>query len=124
MKLQRLTPMLRTWKLQESLDFYTKVLGFVVDASNVESGWAALHRDDVALMLSQPNLHEDDRYPRFTGSLYFNVDDVEDVWQKVKSKAAISYPPETFFYGMREFGIYDNNGYLLQFGQEIAAPSE
>jgi len=23
-------------------------------------------------------------------------------------------------WGMREFAIYDNNGYMLQFGQEIA----
>ena len=25
---------------------------------------------------------------------------------------------ETFEWGMREFAIYDNNGYVLQFGQE------
>jgi len=124
MKLNRITPMLRTWKLKESLDFYKNVLGFEIDATNEGAGWAALHRDDVCLMLSEPNPHEGDKYPRFTGSLYFNVEDVEAVWQQVKSKAAISYPPETFFYGMREFGIYDNNGYLLQFGQEVAKPNE
>lgn len=124
MKLKSITPMLRTWKLQESVAFYTGVLGFVVDATNAASGWAALHRDDAALMLSEPNPHEGDKYPRFTGSLYFNVDDVDAIWQQVKTKAAISYPPETFFYGMREFGIYDNNGYLLQFGQEVAKPNE
>ncbi|MFT3879508.1 MAG: VOC family protein [Gemmatales bacterium] len=124
MKLNSLTPMLRTWKLQETIAFYTKVLGFVVDATNDQAGWAALHREGVSLMLSEPNPHEGDKYPRFTGSLYFNVDDVEAVWQQVKTKAAISYPPETFFYGMREFGIYDNNGYLLQFGQEVAKPNE
>lgn len=124
MKFKSITPMLRTWKLQETIAFYTNVLGFVVDASNETSGWAALHHDDAALMLSEPNPHEGDKYPRFTGSLYFRVDDVEAIWLKVKSKAAISYPPETFFYGMREFGIYDNNGYLLQFGQEVAGPNE
>jgi uncharacterized glyoxalase superfamily protein PhnB len=118
MKLNSITPMLRTWKLQESLAFYPNVLGFVVDATNEASGWAALHRDDVAIMFSAPNPHEGDKYPRFTGSLYINVDDVEAIWLQVKSKAAICYQPETFFYGMREFGIYDNNGYLLQFGQE------
>ena len=30
----------------------------------------------------------------------------------------VVYPMETFGYGMREFAVYDNNGYLLQFGQE------
>ncbi|MFN5228579.1 MAG: hypothetical protein ACK5Q3_18600 [Planctomycetota bacterium] len=28
---------------------------------------------------------------------------------------------EDFDYGMREFAIYDNNGYLLQFGQSLQA---
>jgi len=31
----------------------------------------------------------------------------------------ICYPIETFEYGMREFAIYDNNGYLLQFGEAV-----
>ena len=30
------------------------------------------------------------------------------------------YPIEDFHYGMREFAIFDNNGYLLQFGQPLA----
>jgi hypothetical protein len=32
----------------------------------------------------------------------------------------VCYGIEDFFYGMREFAIYDNNGYLLQFGQPIS----
>jgi hypothetical protein len=27
---------------------------------------------------------------------------------------------ETIDYGMREFAIHDNNGYVLQFGQPVA----
>ena len=37
----------------------------------------------------------------------------------MKDKAEVVYPIEDFDYGMREFAIRDNNGYLLQFGQEI-----
>jgi uncharacterized glyoxalase superfamily protein PhnB len=44
---------------------------------------------------------------------------VDAIWENIKESANICYPIETFDYGMREFGIYDNNGYLLQFGQEI-----
>jgi hypothetical protein len=33
---------------------------------------------------------------------------------------AIFYPVEDFSYGLREFAIRDNNGYILQFGQEIS----
>jgi hypothetical protein len=30
-----------------------------------------------------------------------------------------AYPLKDFDYGMREFTIRDNNGYILQFGPEI-----
>jgi hypothetical protein len=36
------------------------------------------------------------------------------------SKLRIFYPLEDFDYGMREFAIYDNNGCLLQFGQDLS----
>lgn len=32
---------------------------------------------------------------------------------------SVVYPIETFAYGMREFAIRDNNGYILQFGREV-----
>ena len=39
-----------------------------------------------------------------------------------KSKSRICYSIENFEYGMREFAIYDNNGYLLQPGCEKKDP--
>jgi hypothetical protein len=36
-----------------------------------------------------------------------------------KDKARICYELEEFEYGMREFAVYDNNGYLLQFGEPV-----
>ena len=39
--------------------------------------------------------------------------------KKLKDKCKVCYPIETFDYGMREFGVYDINGYLLQFGQPV-----
>jgi len=55
-----------------------------------------------------------------TGSFYFTTDDVDALWQELKDKARVCYDIENFEWGMREFAVYDNNGYLLQFGQEIA----
>jgi uncharacterized glyoxalase superfamily protein PhnB len=37
----------------------------------------------------------------------------------LKDSTTVVYPLEDFDYGMREFAIRDNNGYVLQFGQEI-----
>jgi uncharacterized glyoxalase superfamily protein PhnB len=56
---------------------------------------------------------------QFTGSFYFHHDEVDELWQQIKDKAMVVYPLEDFGYGMREFAIRDNNGYILQFGQEI-----
>ncbi len=116
---RQLKPMLRTWEVRKTIDFYTRVLGFQCTAQSDEPAWANLERDGVAIMLSGPNNHEGDAAPRFTGSLYITCDDVDDLWRAVMDKAKVCYPIENFAYGMREFGIYDNNGYLLQFGQPV-----
>jgi uncharacterized glyoxalase superfamily protein PhnB len=119
MTLKSLTPMLRTWELPGTIEFYTTVLGFACRSRSDEWGWASLERDGVEVMLSGPNAHEGDTAPAFTGSLYFRVGDVNTLWSDLRDRARVCYPPEDFDYGMREFAIYDNNGYLLQFGQEI-----
>jgi len=38
---------------------------------------------------------------------------------EIKTTSLIFYPIENFDYGMREFAIRDNNGYILQFGKEM-----
>ncbi|MEP6919464.1 MAG: VOC family protein [Acidobacteriota bacterium] len=119
LKLRDLTPMLRTRDLRGSVDFYTTVLGFACDAHAADWGWASVHRDLVSIMFALPNHHEPFDGPVFTGSLYINSDDVDALWERVKDTARVCYPIDDFDYGMREFAIYDNNGYLLQFGCEI-----
>ncbi|MBI3451195.1 MAG: VOC family protein [Acidobacteria bacterium] len=105
--------------MKDALDFYTRVLGFRCEASSEEWGWACVKRDQVTLMIALPKPREPFDRPAFTGSLYLRTDDVEGAWRDLKDKARVCYPIEDFGYGMREFAIYDNNGYLLQFGQEI-----
>lgn len=119
MKLTGLRPILYTDKLEETIAFYADTLGLTCNEKNEEWGWASLSKDDVALMLARPNEHTHFDKPFFTGSFYFNTDDVDGLWEMLKDKVSVCYPPETFEWGMREFAIYDNNGYLLQFGQEI-----
>ena len=113
--------MLWTEDLKGSVDFYEEILGFTVNVFNEEWGFASVSKNDVSLMLSRPNEHIPYDKIGFTGSLYFTTDSVDALWEELKDKARIAYGIEDFFYGMREFAIYDNNGYLLQFGQEIEA---
>lgn len=113
--------MLWTEDLQGTIDFYTNVLGFACRGRDDDWGWALLCLDDVSVMVSVPNEHTPYEKIGFTGSFYFTTDDVEYLWNDLKDKAKICYGIEDFEYGMREFAVYDNNGYLLQFGQEITA---
>ena len=120
MALMNIRPLIRTHQLDETIEFYTNILGFTCAAYNKEEGWAALVRDRTEIMAALPNEHYPFEKPVFTGSFYFLTDDVDQVWLEFNLKAAICYPIEDFDYGMREFAIFDNNGYLLQFGQEIS----
>jgi uncharacterized glyoxalase superfamily protein PhnB len=120
MKITELRPMLWTEDLQGTIDFYVDVLGFTCGERNDDWGWATLTVDGVAIMIAKPNAHTPYDKIGFTGTFYYNTDDVEAMWLKVKDKAKVCYGIETFEWGMREFAVFDNNGYMLQFGQEIA----
>jgi uncharacterized glyoxalase superfamily protein PhnB len=120
MRVDSLTPMLRTWDLAGTIEFYTGLLGFECENYEPDRGWATIECGSFSIMFSGPNEHEDDVAPAFTGSLYFRVSDVDDLWSYLRDRVTVCYPIETFDYGMREFAIYDNNGYLLQFGEPVA----
>lgn len=119
MTFQSVSPVLYTWDMEATITFYTEVLGFHREHSTPDGGWASLRRDAVNLMVTRPNAHIANTSPAFTGSLYIRTDEVDALWSRVKDKARHCYPLESFSYGMREFGIHDNNGYLIQFGQPI-----
>jgi uncharacterized glyoxalase superfamily protein PhnB len=119
MQFKELTPILWTNKLEETISFYTGMLGFTCGEKNDEWGWAALHKDEVEVMLARPNEHTPFEKPAFTGSFYFRVEEVDEIWEKLKDVASIVYPIENFPWDMREFAIFDNNGYMLQFGQPL-----
>lgn len=112
-------PVLWTENLDETIGFYSRVLGFTLMDRNDDWQWASLRKDEIYIMLSQPNQHEANTSIGFSGSFYFNVNKVDDLWEDLKTKAKICYEIETFEWGMREFAIYDNNGYILQFGEPV-----
>ncbi len=114
-----LTPMMWTAQLTETIVFYTEVLKFSCGEKNEEWGWATLHHGNVEIMVATPNAHTPFDKPLYTGTFYIRTDDVDTLWKDLKDKTSIVYALDNFEHGMREFAIYDNNGYMLQFGQEI-----
>lgn len=119
MKITELRPMLWTEDFPGTIEFYTEKLGFECVARMDEYPWASLRHGDAAIMFAGPNAHEPYDKIGLTGSLYFNVEDADAAWEQLKDKARVCYDIETFPWGMREFALYDNNGYILQFGQEV-----
>lgn len=123
MEFKELRPTLWTNKFQESIDFYTTILGFTVGGKNDEWGWACLQKGTIEIMLSKPNEHTPFDKPIFTGSFYITTDNVSEIWELLRKKTRIVYDLETFDWGMKEFAIYDNNGYIIQFGQDMSIDS-
>ena len=124
MKLLSLRPMIWSREIQETIDFYTQVLGFTCAEYNDDWGWATLQRDDLEIMVATPNEHTPFDKPVFTGSFYIITDNVDYWWEQLKDKVKLCYDIEDFEYNMREFAFYDNNGYLIQYGQEIEGDDE
>lgn len=119
MKIFKLTPMIYTAFIKETVEFYAQILGFKVLSYQPELGWAYIQFENAEIMISQPNELLPFEKANFTGTFYFTTDNATEIWEKVKDKALVCYPIKDFEYGMREFAIYDYNGYLLQFGQPL-----
>lgn len=119
MKPHKLTPMLWTENVESTIKFYTEKLKFICGEKNEDWNWASLFNEEVEIMIAKPNAHTPFKKPIFTGSLYFKVENVDKLWNDLKDQVKIAYQIENFEWEMREFAIYDNNGYLLQFGEDI-----
>lgn len=123
MSLDGLTPMLETSDVSATVKYYQGILGFEIVETLGEGRsmhWACVRHGPVVLMFISRDKRSDQPHPVLTGSLYIYTDDVEALWRELKPKAKIESPLTTSNYGMREFGLRDNNGYLLRFGQNAS----
>jgi uncharacterized glyoxalase superfamily protein PhnB len=120
-------PMLESDDLLRTLKFYTEVLGFECKGQWPQDApcWLSLRCGAVEVMFSDRNEHRREfaasPQPLFTGSIYFYTSDVAALWERLRECVTVEYPIDTFEYGMREFAIRDDCGYLLQFGQDVSA---
>ena len=120
MKFQPILPIIWTNELDKTVDFYCNVLGFSYDEKADNSQlWFHLFRDECEIVVASPEGIETLGQPGFSGTFYITVDNIDELWYSIKDKAEVCSEIETFEWGMREFAIYDNNGYMLQFGQDM-----
>ena len=122
-----MVPILICDDVQESIHFYTNILGFVVvDRMDTvgKTGWASLNHGKVQLMLASPDYiptpkKSDGRYSQ--AMYYFYPADVERLHTEIRQHGFETTDLVARFYGMREFEMLDPSGHVLVFGQEIDA---
>jgi uncharacterized glyoxalase superfamily protein PhnB len=122
MKLSGLIPMLETRDLEATIEYYTRTLGFDLDATWPSEGpltWCRVVAGDVALMFMVPDDDAPPSDPTITGQLYCYPPDVDALWAELRGKVEVVSPIADWDHGMREFQIRDCNGYVLRFGREI-----
>ena len=130
MKLKSLIPMLNVADINVSLAFYDNALNFKVvsDPSKVDEWkWATIRSGGIELMLSENQSAKKSPEDLLSGAsdnwpaiYYFYVDDVESLFNHLKTKGFEPDALEDTFYSMREFSLRDPDGHLLSFGEEMA----
>ena len=116
---------------QENFDFELQML---VDESKTNFDtkikkelnyiWAMIHKDNVSIMLQNTESLKEDVGVFFENigaslTLYIDVENVDDLYVKIKDKVNIYKELNTTWYGQREFYIKDINGYILGFASKI-----
>lgn len=131
MQWSKLVPELTVSNFENSLKFYTEVLGFDLAFSRAEPVFAYLDRDGIQLMLEEaPSSWSVGELTRPYGrGINFEIA-WEDVTALRNKLVQLDYPlyrdlQDTWrdtgdtFSGAREFLIQDPDGYLLRFAQSL-----
>jgi uncharacterized glyoxalase superfamily protein PhnB len=144
MKFSDVTPNLVVSNVERSLAFYRDVLGFTVTATVPESGAAApdrgeaglvfawMQRDGVSVFLNSVESVQElaalAARPIGGSATLFIVIEADDVasgidglFAAISPRARMVMGLKDQFYGMREFGIEDPDGYVIFFAQRTAA---
>ncbi len=122
-----LSPLLAARNMKETIEFYTKSLGFKMgmafpDANNPE--YVDLAKDGMVLMFIPAKDHGISREEKLGIGvyLYLQIDgDIDEYYQELKKKGvkiAVDIKDEP--YGVRDFTVEDIDGYKLAFNQVTA----
>ena len=107
--------MLPVKSMPASVDFYCKMLGFVVETRKDEWGWAMLCFDECRLMVDQSiNAHPVGHRNQV---VYLYPEDIVAYHRQVRQNGLAVPDLSVTFYGLTEFRISDPDGNRLWIGQ-------
>jgi uncharacterized glyoxalase superfamily protein PhnB len=132
-QIQKLTPNLLVADVARSVAFYTDVLGFVRGMTVPDEApfvFASVTSGSVEIFFNDA-VHAVKEYPALlgrpigaSGTMFIEVTGLDEFYAQLQGKVTIVVPLVTQWYGMKEFAIADPDGYLMTFGERVAAPPE
>lgn len=128
MKLKTLTPNLMVNDVEETIEYYTDILGFTLLKTVPEQGkldWAMVKRGDILFMF-QSTRSLSNALPRLKGekpggglTFYIKVENITELHEELfDNEVEMISDLESTFYDTIEFTIVDVNGYILTFSEE------
>jgi len=116
---QTLVPMIHVPDVRATMKWYASI-GFEVIRTNEEGGeinWVKLRFGNSEVMFDaggKGSLEE-----RREVDFYVSTEDIDGIFQRLKSQVEIVEEPHDTFYGMREFVLRDCNRFWITFGQPM-----
>ena len=120
---KRISPMLATSNMEETILFYQSVLGFTPTMKS--PGYSILERDGQTIHFQKAASEEVMKSMREHTEIYIEVSGIHTLWAHVKTLKG-QYRIRDLFdrdYGMTEFHIADPNGCLVFVGEPTSKQS-
>ena len=130
--LKKLTPNLLVDDVERSLAFYTDVLGFARGMTVPPDApppyvFGSVVSGSVEIFFNEKNVASEE-YPAFagkplgaTGTMFIEMENVDALHDRLKSKVSIVMPLVKQWYGLKEFAVADPDGYIITFAERVAA---
>jgi uncharacterized glyoxalase superfamily protein PhnB len=125
---KKLTPNLIVSSVEHSLAFYTDILGFEPGMKVPDEGplvFASVSSGAVEIFFNEA-VTAGREYPALagqplgaTGTMFIEVEGVDALHDRLKTRTPIVMPIVTQWYGMREFAITDPDGYFITFAERV-----
>jgi len=126
MKLTSLTPNIMVKNVNQTLDYYTQVLGFELVDTNPTAGvleWGYVKMGEVGLMFQEETSlkkeYEELKDYNIGAALtfYIRVTKIKELYEHLQQKVKIIKALNKTFYGALEFALMDINGFILTFSE-------
>lgn len=133
MEYQTLSPNIGVKSVDETVRFYTRILGFnlitSVPAPDGSLQWAMVANGGATFMFQEMgNLTEE--YPQLVNrpesgvlTFYVKMKNMQALYGRLKETDFLAKDMHRTFYGADEFAVFDNNGYILTITEDTVEPT-